>query len=207
VSFFMAAVYDGFMRPMEDACGHAWRSELLGDLRGSVLEVGAGTGRNLDHYPRELERLVLLEPDPHMARRLRKRLATSPFAGRAEVLESELAGAGLSPGSFDVVVSTLVLCSVPDVPAALATMRGLLRPGGELRFLEHVASDDPSRLAWQRRLEPLWKRIAGGCHLCRHTEASIEAGGFRLERVERASARKALPIVRPTVRGVARRVD
>ncbi|MEJ7731903.1 MAG: class I SAM-dependent methyltransferase [Polyangiaceae bacterium] len=207
MSFFMAALYDGVMRPMEDACGHAWRGELLSDLRGAVLEVGAGTGRNLDHYPRELDRLVLLEPDPHMARRLRKRLGQSPFAGRAEVLEADLDHAALAPASFDVVVATLVLCSVPDVPAALASMRRLLKPGGELRFLEHVASDDPSRLAWQRRLEPLWKRVAGGCHLCRHTEASIEAGGFRLERVERASARRALPIVRATVRGVARRVD
>jgi SAM-dependent methyltransferase len=207
VSFFMASIYDAFMRPMEEACGHAWRRELLGELRGAVLEVGAGTGRNLDHYPRDLERLVLLEPDPHMARRLRRQLARSPFAGRAEVIDADLDGAALAPESFDVVVATLVLCSVPDVPAALASMRRLLRPGGELRFLEHVASDEPSRLAWQRRIEPLWKRIAGGCHLCRRTEASIEAAGFRLDRVERASARKALPIVRPTVRGVARRLD
>lgn len=206
MSFFMAAIYDGFMRPMEEACGHAWRSALLGEVRGRVLEVGAGTGRNLDHYPRDLERLVLVEPDPHMARRLRKQLARSPFAGRAEILEADLDHADLEPASFDAVVATLVLCSVPDVPHTLEGMRRLLRPGGELRFLEHVASDDPGRLAWQRRLEPVWKLVAGGCHLCRRTESSIEDAGFRLERVQRESARKALPIVRATVRGVARRV-
>ncbi len=107
--------------------------------------------------------------------------------------------------SFDVVVSTLVLCSVEDPAVVLRALAAVLRPGGRLAFLEHVASDDPKRLAWQRRLEPIWKHVAGNCHLCRRTEASIEEAGLRIESIRRESARKALPIVRPTIRGVARK--
>jgi ubiquinone/menaquinone biosynthesis C-methylase UbiE len=107
-------------------------------------------------------------------------------------------------GAFDAVVSTLVLCSVPDVERALAEVRRVLRPGGKLLFLEHVAADDrPDRLAWQRRLEPLWMRISGNCHLTRRTGEAIRAAGFRVQRETRESMRKALPIVRPSVRGLA----
>ncbi|MEJ7584387.1 MAG: class I SAM-dependent methyltransferase [Acidimicrobiales bacterium] len=108
--------------------------------------------------------------------------------------------------SFDTVVATLVLCSVPDQPAALAELRRVLRPGGALVFLEHVAAEDrPKRLRWQRRIEPVWKRLAGGCHLTRVTADAIVAAGFDLPdaALTRESARKTTPVVRPTVRGVA----
>jgi SAM-dependent methyltransferase len=107
-------------------------------------------------------------------------------------------------GSFDVVVSTLVLCSVPDQPAALVELRRVLRPGGRLAFLEHVAAvDRPGRLRWQQRLEPVWKRLAGGCHLTRRTAEAVGGAGFTLGEITRESARKAAPVVRPTVRGHA----
>ncbi len=208
MSWFMATIYDRFMRDMERACGDAWRRELLTGLRGDVLEIGAGTGRNLEHY-QELGRLVLAEPDPHMRRRLADKVAalragSSGARARtidlvpwsAEHIESDAS-------SFDAVVCTLVLCSVRDVKQSLDEIRRVLRPEGKLVFLEHVAAEDPSRLAWQRRTEPLWKLVAGNCHLCRDTARSIEDAGFRVERLTRESARKALPIVRPTIRGVA----
>jgi ubiquinone/menaquinone biosynthesis C-methylase UbiE len=100
-------------------------------------------------------------------------------------------------------VSTLVLCSVRDVTRCLAEMKRVLRPEGKLVFWEHVAAEDPDRLAWQRRTEPLWRLVAGNCHLCRDTARAIEDAGFRFQRMTKESARKALPIVRPTIRGVA----
>jgi len=202
MSWFMATIYDRFMRDMERACGDAWRKELVADLRGDVLEIGAGTGRNLEHY-RDLERLVLAEPDPHMRRRLAEKAAQTSIARSVELVSWSAERIECEPRSFDAVVCTLVLCSVRDVKRSLDEIRRVLRPEGKLVFLEHVAATEPSRLAWQRRTEPLWKLVAGNCHLCRETAASIEAAGFRFDRITRESARKALPIVRPTIRGVA----
>jgi ubiquinone/menaquinone biosynthesis C-methylase UbiE len=204
MSWLMAAIYDRFMRDMERECGSAWRSELLGDLRGDVLEIGAGTGRNLDHY-RQVQRLVLAEPDVHMRRKLAgaRRVACVSVSKRIDVVTWDAEQLESDARSFDAVVSTLVLCSVRDVARCLAEIRRVLRPGGKLVFLEHVAAEDPGRLAWQRRAEPLWKLVAGNCHLCRETARAIEDAGFRFERMTKESARKALPIVRPTIRGVA----
>ncbi|MBX3188382.1 MAG: class I SAM-dependent methyltransferase [Labilithrix sp.] len=206
MSWFMATIYDWFMRDLEIACGAAWRAELLHDVRGEVLEIGAGTGRNLDHYE-GVERLVLAEPDPHMQKKLAARVAREPESRRArsiEIVSWSAESLAAPDASFDVVVATLVLCSVGDVGASLREIRRVLRPGGTFVFLEHVASPDPKRLAWQRRLEPAWKRLAGNCHLCRDAARSIEEAGFHIDRITRESARKALPIVRPTIRGRAR---
>lgn len=201
----MAALYDAVMRDMERACVDAWRRELLVDVRGDVLEIGAGTGTNVHHYA-GLERLTLAEPDVYMRRRLRSRvdrLASSPARSlaivpwTAEALEA-------ADASFDVVVATLVLCSVREPAAALDEIRRVLRPGGRLVFLEHVAADNPQLLAWQRRLEPAWVRLVGNCHLRRDTARIIEDAGFHLDRIVRESAQKTFPIVRTTIRGVAR---
>lgn len=202
MSWFMASIYDWFMRDMERACGSAWRQELLRDLRGDVLEIGAGTGRNLDHYTSP-SRVVLAEPDPHMAAKLRARLAASPPAYDVSVVPWEAEKLESGDASFDAVVSTLVLCSVRDPARVLSEVKRVLRPGGRLLFLEHVAAEQPSRRAWQRRLEPMWRPVAGNCHLTRDTARSIEAAGFRFETLTSESARKALPIVRATIRGVA----
>jgi ubiquinone/menaquinone biosynthesis C-methylase UbiE len=201
MTWMFAAVYDPFMRRTERACLSDWRHDLLAPLTGSVLEIGAGTGANLAHYPRTLERLVLTDADEHMLARLRRR----PEAARAEIVCASAGALPFADRSFDAVVSTLVLCSVPEPSKTLAEVRRVLRPGGSLIFLEHVAAEDaPSRLHWQRRLEPLWSRIAGNCHLTRDTAKAIEDAGFRIETLTRESMQKALPIVRPTIRGVAR---
>ncbi|HVH44240.1 MAG TPA: methyltransferase domain-containing protein [Labilithrix sp.] len=206
MSWLFATVYDPFMRRTERACLSEWRRALLAPLSGSVLEIGAGTGANLPFYPRSLERLVLTDADEHMLRRLRRRPELE--ANRGEIVRSSADALPFADHSFDAVVSTLVLCSVPDPARTLAEVRRVLRPGGSLVFLEHVAADErtaPSRLRWQHRAEPLWSRLAGGCHLTRDAKGAIEAQGFVLESLERESMRKSLPIVRPTIRGTARR--
>jgi len=205
VSWLMAAIYDGMMRGSEEACLGQWRAELLRDLSGTVLEIGAGTGATLSLYPKTVMRLVMCEPDPHMRRKLEAKVGT---ASKVQVSAFSVQDLSFKEKSFDAVVCSLVLCSVPDQAAALAQIRRVLKPGGRLVFLEHVlAEGKPNRLKWQRRIEPIWKRLMGNCHLTRRTEAAIEGAGFRIERIQRESMRKALPVCRPSIRGVARRGD
>ncbi len=205
MSWLTAAFYDRFMRVSEEACLAAWRSELLAGLSGEVLEAGAGTGATLALYPKAVTRLVACEPDRHMRRQLEAKRDALGMR-HVEVCDAALGALPFAPASFDAVVCTLVLCSVPNQKAALAEIARVLRPGGRFVFLEHVAADNrPDRLKWQRRIEPVWKRLMDNCHLTRRTEAAITAAGFEIEAVKRESIRKALPIVRPSVRGVARK--
>ncbi len=202
-SFVMATFYDAFMGTMERAGLAAWREALLADLGGRVLEVGAGTGVNLPLYPRTLERLVVAEPDANMRKKLVKRIAD--LGSPAEASDASLEKLPWPDASFDAVVATLVLCTVRDPARALAEIRRVLVPGGAFVYLEHVAADhDPRRLAWQRRIEPFWGVIAGGCRLTRRTSETIGAAGFDVAGETRESARKAMPLVRTMVRGVAR---
>lgn len=201
MSRLLAAIYDHLMRATEEACLSAWRAELLAPLAGSVLEVGGGTGANLAHYAPAVTRLVVTEPDPVMRRRLTRRAGA-----RAAVIEAAAEKLPFADATFDAVVGTLVLCSVRDPSAALAEIRRVLKPGGRFVFVEHVAADDnPARLRWQRRIEPIWKRLMGNCHVTRRTEDAIRAAGFQLHDVKRESLRKAIPIARPSVRGFALR--
>jgi ubiquinone/menaquinone biosynthesis C-methylase UbiE len=141
-----------------------------------------------------------------MRARLAARVAA---AGRAaEIVDAPAERLPFADATFDVVVSTLVLCSVPDPARALGEVHRVLRPGGCLVFLEHVAAEgNRGRRFWQRLLEPLWLQVSGNCHVTRRTAASIAAAGFALEAVKRESVRKALPIVRPSVRGRARKIE
>lgn len=200
---FIAAVYDRLTQASETACLQQWRADLLRDLAGQVLEVGAGTGLNIPYYPRALSRLVLSEPDPHMRRKL-SRKARAQHWDQAEILDASLEDLPLPDDAFDAVVGTLVLCSVPRLDHALAEIHRVLKPGGRFVFLEHVAAEDrPRRLKWQDRVEPFWKRLAGNCHLTRRTGDAIRAAGFAIVDIKRESMRKAWPLVRPTIRGVA----
>lgn len=211
MSRLFAAIYDPFMKKSEASCLQEWRSELLGGLgpARAVLEVGAGTGANLAHYPSTIDRLVLTDPDPHMLDRLRRRLRVLPpeaLPPSREVLVAEVDHLPFEDAAFDAVVSTLVLCSVPDQGQALREMHRVLKPGGVMVFLEHVAAQEgSSRLRWQQRVEPFWKRVSGNCHLTRVTREAIERAGFIVDEIIEESMRKALPIVRPTIRGRAHR--
>ena len=200
----MAVIYDRFMDATEEACLRRWRGELLADLEGDVLELGAGTGANLPHHPRDLSRLVLTEPDKHMRRQLEAR--AREHRPDAEVTPASASALPFADASFDAVVSTLVLCSVPELDTTLREVWRVLKPGGRFLFLEHVAAaPGTGRRRLQRVVDPLWRRVADGCRLTRDTERAMLDAGFTLERIERESMRKAMAIVRPSIRGVARR--
>ncbi len=205
MSWLNAALYEFGMKAPEEACLRAWRAELLNELDGDVLEVGAGTGFNMPFYPDTIQRVVVTEPDPHMRNKLRRVLDPIHWP-RFEVVAASLDGLPMPDASFDAVISTLVLCSVNDLHEALAEIRRVLKPGGRFVFLEHVAAEDGSRLhTWQRRIESAWKHVSGNCHLTRHTEEAIAETGFAIERIEREPIREAMPLARPSIRGVARK--
>ncbi|MCB9555087.1 MAG: class I SAM-dependent methyltransferase [Deltaproteobacteria bacterium] len=200
----MSLFYDRYMRTSEAACLARWRAELLADVSGEVLELGVGTGASLPLYSSNLSRLVLNEPDRHMRRRLINRLAAQPLPLTPEVSDAAVESLPYATGSFDVVVSSLVLCSVGDLTAGLAEIHRVLRPAGRLVFLEHVAAAPGSRRRkWQQRVEPLWRRCSGNCHMTRETERAIVDAGFEIASVTRESIRKAMPLLRPSIRGVA----
>ncbi len=183
----------------------AWRRELLGDLQGQVLEIGAGTGASLELYPREGLELQLCEPDAAMRVQMERKVAALGL-GHVRVNASPAERLHAESASVDYVVSSLVCCTVPDLSATLAEVQRVLKPGGSLVFLEHVAAPAGTRRrVWQERLNPLWGMFAGGCHLNRDTEAAIQRAGFEIAEIKRESMRKAAPLMRPTVRGVARR--
>jgi len=188
MSWLMAAVYDRFMRGSEEACLAQWRAELLRDLSGAVLEVGAGTGVTLPHYPKSIARLVLCEPDAHMRRKLQKKVDTSALRN-IEISDASLDSLPFKAGEFDAVICSLVLCSVPEPGRSLAELHRVIKPGGELRFFEHVRSASALIGIFQDLVTPAWSRAGGGCRLNRDTAAGIAAAGFQIERLDRFSYR------------------
>jgi ubiquinone/menaquinone biosynthesis C-methylase UbiE len=199
----MAKFYDASMKNTEARCLGAWRRELMASLEGDIIEVGAGTGVNLDFYDSAKTHLTLTEPEDHMRRILEQR-ARERQRHRIDVRDAGSEDLPFEDGRFDAVVSTLVLCSVKEVKLSLAEVRRVLRPGGRFVFLEHVAAEDnPGRLKWQQRLEPLWIHLGGNCHLTRRTLSSITDAGFEIERLSQGEMLPAPAVVRPTIRGVA----
>ena len=209
MAWLLAPIYDRMLRVAEEAGLRAWRTDLLAPLSGRVVEIGAGTGANLALHPTAVDDLILTEPDPGMRKRLEAKLddlrADGTDLPAAVTVRSDPAHAlGEPDGSVDAVVSTLVLCTVPDPVAVLAEVRRVLEPGGQLVFLEHVAAHDrPERLRWQHRLDPIWRRVGGGCRLIRDTEQLIVDAGFEIESLTRQSARKMPTVIRATIRGTA----
>lgn len=201
----LAYVYDPFMAGLERTYGARWRRELLEGLEGRVLEIGAGTGANLAHYPDGVESLVLDEPDRAMRAQLERKLRGSVVERRATISDRPVEAIPPSEGPFDAIVCTLVLCTVPDADRAARHMRTLLRPGGKLVFLEHVAAEeDPNARLWQERLDPFWRHVAGGCRLNRRTGEVFERAGFTMERLDRELIPRAPRIIKTMIRGVAR---
>ncbi|MBD0349006.1 MAG: class I SAM-dependent methyltransferase [Thermoleophilia bacterium] len=196
-----AALYDRMAAASEQAGLADERRRLLAGARGRVLEVGAGTGLNLEHYPDGVEELVLTEPEEPMRRRLEERVTQT---GRpATVVAAPAERLPFRDASFETVVATLVLCSVDDPAQALRELRRVLRPGGSLLFLEHVRADDPGLAGWQDRLAKPWRFVACGCRCNQPTVALVEAAPFRMEELERGELPKSPALTRPLARGRA----
>ena len=205
MSFLIAFFYDNLMAKTEQACLTQWRQDLLAQVSGEVLEIGAGTGANIRLYPGTVSRLVLTEPDRHMRKALEQKLA-SERPQNVSVIDATAEQIEADDESFDYVVSSLVCCSVSNLEASLGEVWRVLRPGGSLVFLEHVAAaPGSSRRRWQNAINPLWKTFMGNCHLNRETERAIVSRGFEIIQIERESMREAPPIVRPTIRGFAQK--
>jgi ubiquinone/menaquinone biosynthesis C-methylase UbiE len=177
------------------------RSELVGQAKGRVVEIGAGTGLNLEHYSGEISDLVLTEPDRFMAAKLRQRAKALPLD--PPVLEAPAERLPLADHSANTVVSTLVLCTVKDLGLALAEIARVLRPGGTFLFAEHVRSASPRSARWQDRLRTPWSWYACGCQCNRDTVAAIEAASFQISEIRNDRLRWISPVVRPLVVGSA----
>lgn len=181
------------------------RRRLLEGLAGRVLELGAGDGVNFPLYPAAVTEVVAVEPENHLRAQAEERarhvdVPITVVAGWADDLP-------LEDAAFDAAVASLVLCSVPDQERALAELTRILRPGGELRFYEHVRADSPRHARIQRTIEPLWHRVGGGCHPTRDTVAAIERSGFVIGSCERFRFAPGVlsRITAPHVLGTARR--
>ncbi len=198
--WLFAAFYDLLNSGVEGRLAE-YRERTAGRTWGNVLEVGAGTGANLPFYCPDV-RLTIVEPNLHMARRLRSQAST---AGRDVHLVCTVGERLPFPdNSFDCVVATLVLCMVRDLHLAVGEARRVLKAGGSFFFYEHVVSPRPRGRRWQERLNPAWRFVTTGCNLNRDTVGAIEAAGFGTVEVERFDLSVGLPVTIPNVVGVAR---
>ena len=159
----------------------AQRKEVVPRARGRVLEVGIGSGLNLPFYGPEVTELDGVDTSPELLRHARRRAAAARFPVRLHPGSAERLP--FPDGTFDTAVMTWTLCSIPDPEAALREVRRVLRPAGRLLFVEHGRSPEPAVATWQRRIEPVWRRVSGGCHLTRKVDELIRAAGFQLDSV------------------------
>jgi ubiquinone/menaquinone biosynthesis C-methylase UbiE len=159
-----------------------YRRKVIPPAAGEVLEIGAGSGLNLPFYGSQVQRLHALEPSQALLRMASRKLPGAAF--EVELLRGSAEEIPLADRSIDTVVTTWTLCSIPDVAKALREARRVLKPGGSLLFVEHGHAPDASVAAWQRRIEPLWKPLAGGCHLTRRIDRLIREAGFEIVELE-----------------------
>jgi ubiquinone/menaquinone biosynthesis C-methylase UbiE len=200
-----ARMYRRMAAEFENKGASEHRDELLAGLAGRVIEVGAGTGLNFAHYPKTVTEVLAVEPESYL-----RTVATQAIGDTSvpiRVVEGTADELPATDAEFDAGVASLVLCSVPDQPSALGELFRVIRPGGELRFYEHVRSSTPGLARAQRALDVVWPHLGGGCHTSRDTERVIADAGFVIERIRRFTFRPAFFVapVSPIIIGAARR--
>jgi ubiquinone/menaquinone biosynthesis C-methylase UbiE len=211
-----ASFYDRALKASEENGLRDMRRTLLAEAHGRVVEIGAGTGVNLDLYGPAVEDLTLIEPDPHMGAKLRERIrartaglsvadgwSLAEGAPPVRLVTAPAEWIPLPDDTFDTAVATLVLCTVPDPIAAIAELARVLKPHGHLLFIEHVRADNPGTARWQDRFEKPWRFMADGCHCNRDTAATLSASAFQIESIDQGVLPKSMPIVRPLISGTA----
>lgn len=167
---------------MKDETAAARRSELIPKARGSVLEVGVGSGLNLPFYSSAVTHLYAIDPSPELLRMAGKKIDRVTFP--VELVCQSAEQLPVDRESIDTIVTTWTLCSIPDPLGALREMKRVLKPGGCLLFVEHGFSPDPKVQAWQRRINPIWRRVAGGCNVDRKIDELIRSAGFNIARLQ-----------------------
>ncbi|HKA84034.1 MAG TPA: methyltransferase domain-containing protein [Acidimicrobiales bacterium] len=184
VSHPLFARFYAWASPRMERSGYGeCRDRLLAGLAGRVIEVGAGNGMNFAHYPPQVTGVVAVEPEPRLRELAEAEAAKVPAP--IDVVDGTADRLPAADDSFDAAVASLVLCSVRDVPGALAEIRRVLRPGGQLRFFEHVRADTPGLARVQRILgTTVWPIFVGGCHPDRDTRAAVEGAGFTIDRID-----------------------
>jgi ubiquinone/menaquinone biosynthesis C-methylase UbiE len=198
-----AAMYDRMLGKTERAGLGEHRRAVLASASGDVLEIGGGTGANLQYYGDTVRSLTIVEPEKPMLRRLEQHIEQS--GRQAKALRAPAEDLPFNDASFDAIVSTLVLCTVDDVPRALRELCRVLRPGGKLLFIEHVRSDDEKLARTQDRMLPINVRIGHGCHPNRRTLDSIRDAGFEITSLEHDTLKHTPKFIRPLIVGVATR--
>lgn len=200
-----ARIYARLADKFEERGAGELRDEALAGLAGRVVEVGAGTGINFGHYPSTVTEVVAVEPEPYLRAIAARAGEAAPLS--VTVVDGVADALPLDDGSCDAGVASLVLCSVPDQAAALGELRRVIRPGGELRFFEHVLAETWGLARFQRAIDVVWPRVSGGCHADRETLAAIQQAGFDVERVRRFNFRPSLMVTAtmPHIVGAARR--
>jgi ubiquinone/menaquinone biosynthesis C-methylase UbiE len=171
----------------------AYRHRVVPAAEGRVLEIGVGSGLNLPFYTLKVELVMGLDPSPKLLSMARR--AARPAAIPFDFIEGSAETIPLEGGSVDTAVTTWTLCSIPDASRSLHEMRRVLKPTGRLLFVEHGRAPEPNVRRWQDRLTPVWKRVAGGCHLNRAIRTLIESAGFQFERIETGYMRGPRPMV------------
>ena len=199
---WFTAWYGFAMRLVDEFGLRETRRAVISQALGRTLDIGTGTGANLPLYPAEVTRLVLAKPDSHMQGALRRRIHEE---GRSnvELVQAPAEHLPFANASFDSVVCTMVLCTIPDPTSALVEVARVLRPGGQLLFLEHVRSEDPGFARWQDRLEKIWRFLADGCHCNRDSLRTIEGSAFQITTLERGQMPLAPLFMKPLIYGAA----
>lgn len=202
---WFASMYDRMLASQEKGYLGAVRKEMLKDVSGDVLEIGAGTGANFQYYGAGAK-VVATEPDPYMMERAQKRAAESDK--NIELKSAPAEALPFPDASFDYVIDTLVLCSVKDQRKALSEMKRVLRPGGELRLYEHVRYENPAGALMQNIISPAWQWVGAGCHPNRDTGRALRDAGFEVLSAEVTKPSPPIPpmlFTRPHLRAIARR--
>jgi ubiquinone/menaquinone biosynthesis C-methylase UbiE len=203
-------LYDTYILPylinlaMQNKAAKVERARFVSLASGRVLEIGIGSGLNIPFYPADIEALYGIDPSRELLRMGRKRAAGAAFPVKLMKVSGERLP--LQDESFDTVVTTWTLCTIPDPVQALMEVRRVLKPEGRVIFIEHGGSPDAGVLQWQNRLNPVWSRLAGGCNLNRKIDALIRTVGFEITQLETGYASGPKPFTY-LYRGVARRLD
>ncbi len=202
---WFAAFYERMAASAEKSYLGPVRRELAGGAKGRVLEIGCGPGGNFPHYTDAATEIIATDPDPYMLQRARKRAAA--LDRPIEIRQVSAEALPFEDHSFDTVVSTLNMCSIPHPDRALAEIKRVLKPGGEYRFYDHVRYRNAFGAFWQDLITPVWKQLGGGCHPNRDVVRIITDAGFEILELERSNPLPPVPpmvCTRPHVKGIAR---